>query len=102
MNEAWGKFCTKPFRYNPLHDLESLWWICVLSLLTFTVCTEEPLDDDVEDQTPSPVPSKRTKTKKSNAKSAKREPDDDDEPIPKQAKKGRGRSKKAAAVDDED
>ncbi|KAF8576249.1 hypothetical protein K439DRAFT_1664701 [Ramaria rubella] len=38
----------RPWRYNPLHDLESLWWICVWMILFHRTGSSEPDDQELE------------------------------------------------------
>ena len=43
------KFYIKPFRYNFLHDLESLWWISAYLLMSRTLIYDEDEGEDPEE-----------------------------------------------------
>lgn len=46
MHECWEALMHAPLRYNPLHDLESLWWISSYFLLTHAVVDGDDAPDE--------------------------------------------------------
>ena len=59
-HEAWKSLFDKPLRYNPLHDLESLWWIGSYFLLTRGVVAEGPMDEEQQQAGKAQLQKQRT------------------------------------------